>query len=67
MTNIMFIATITFPCDLRKLLLVTMHAHLDQLPICLKMKDILSYVGLPNLCSSKTLQTFTNYERAISR
>ena len=67
MTNKILIATIRFPCDLRKLLLVTTHARFDQLPICLKMKDILSYVGLPNLCNSKTLQIFTNFERAISR
>ena len=67
MTNKILIATIRFPCDLRKLLLVTTHAHCDQLPICLKIKDILLYVALTNLCKSKTLQIFTNYERAISR
>ena len=67
MTNKILTAAIRFPCDLRKLLLNTTHAHFDQLPICLKIKDILSYVGLPNLCNSKTLQIFTNYERATSR
>ena len=49
MTNKILTAAIRFPCDLRKLVLVTTHAHFDQLPICLKMKDILSYVGLPNI------------------
>ena len=67
MTNKILTAAIRFPCDLRKLLLNTTHAHFDQLPICLKIKDILSYVGLPNLCNSKTLQIFTNYERVTSR
>ena len=67
MTKKISTSAIRFPCDLRKLVLVTTHAHFDQLPICLKMKDILSYVGLPNLCNSKTLQIFTNYERATSR
>ena len=67
MTNKILTAAIRFPCDLRKLLLNTTHAHFDQLPICLKIKYILSYVGLPNLCNSKTLQIFTNYERATSR
>ena len=66
MTNKILIATIRFPCDLRKLVLVTTHAHFDQLPICVKMKDILSYVGLPNLCNSKTLQILSNYEKATS-
>ena len=40
MTNKILTAAIRFPCDLRKLVLVTTHAHFDQLPICLKMKDI---------------------------
>ena len=66
MTNKILIATIRFPCDLRKLVLDTTHALFDQLPICLKMKDILSYVGLPNLCNSITLQIFTNYKKATS-
>ena len=58
MTNKILIATIRFPCDLRRLLLVTTHAHFDQLPICLKMKDILSYIAPPKLCNSQIFADF---------